>query len=86
MDTRSRRTFSASPPTAPAPTLPGPAPGPSPGTQPALTPGIADLVRSANDHLTRSQQALKEGDWARYGEEQRLLQEDLQRLGDLTGR
>ena len=46
---------------------------------------MADLVRSANDHLARSQQALRDGDWARYGDEQRLLQEDLRRLGEQVG-
>ena len=52
---------------------------------PLAVSAVADLVRSANDHLARSQQALREGDWARYGEEQRLLQEDLRRLGEQVG-
>lgn len=52
----------------------------------ALSPAVAGLVRSANEHLARSQQALRDGDWARYGEEQRLLQEDLRRLAEQVGR
>ena len=70
------------------PSVPAPAaqPGPAPGTAPpSIAPAVADLVRSANDHLARSQQALRDGDWARYGDEQRLLQEDLRRLGEQVG-
>jgi uncharacterized membrane protein (UPF0182 family) len=55
-------------------------------SSPSLSPALADLIRSANERVARSQQALREGDWARYGEEQRLLQEDLRRLGELVGR
>jgi len=70
-------------PPAPAPAA---QPGPAPGTAlPSIAPAVADLVRSANDHLARSQQALRDGDWARYGDEQRLLQEDLRRLGEQVG-
>lgn len=56
-----------------------PAPPPAEGT---LPPPVIDLIRSANAHFERAQQALREGDWARYGEEQRLLQEDLRRLAE----
>jgi uncharacterized membrane protein (UPF0182 family) len=45
---------------------------------------LAALVKSANDHYTRAQEALRTGDWARYGEEQRLLEADLRRLGELA--
>jgi hypothetical protein len=71
--------------TATAPSTTGP-PAAASSDQTALPPGAADLIRSANDHLARSQQALRDGDWARYGDEQRQLQEDLRRLGDLVGR
>ena len=57
----------------------------APSTQPQSTGPLADLARSANDHFNRSQQALRDGDWARYGEEQRLLQDDLRRLAEQTG-
>jgi hypothetical protein len=68
---------------APTPT-PTAAPGaPAPEVSgPAMSPTTASLIRSANERLARSQQALRDGDWARYGEEQRLLQEDLRRLGE----
>jgi uncharacterized membrane protein (UPF0182 family) len=58
------------------------------GTTPSagLNPAINELVRSANERFLRSQQALREGDWVRYGEEQRLLQEDLRRLSEAVGR
>jgi hypothetical protein len=49
-----------------------------------VTPDAAALIRSANDHFTRAQEALKAGDWARYGDEQRALQADLQRLAEIT--
>jgi uncharacterized membrane protein (UPF0182 family) len=64
-------------PAAAAATAPTPA---TPSTQPQPAGQLADLARSANDHFDRSQQALRDGDWARYGDEQRLLQDDLRRL------
>lgn len=72
------------PPAAPAPGVG--LPGAAPQTGATTSPAVADLIRSANDRLARSQQALRDGDWARYGEEQRLLQEDLRRLGELVNR
>ena len=54
-------------------------------TAPALSGTAASLIRSANERMTRAEQALREGDWARYGEEQRLLREDLRRLAELLG-
>ncbi|MCC7370551.1 MAG: UPF0182 family protein [Chloroflexi bacterium] len=42
------------------------------------------LIQSANLHYTRAQEALRAGDWGRYGEEQRALEADLRRLADLT--
>jgi hypothetical protein len=56
-----------------------------PGTTAAATPPeLAAVIQSANVHYTRAQEALRVGDWARYGEEQRLLEADLQRLAELT--
>jgi len=46
---------------------------------------IAQLVKSANDHYAKAQDALRAGDWARYGDELRLLEADLKRLSELTG-
>jgi uncharacterized membrane protein (UPF0182 family) len=67
--------------------LPAPALELQPGVQQAVMPAAAaGLIRSANERMARSQQALREGDWNRYGEEQRLLQDDLRRLAELLGR
>ncbi len=52
----------------------------------SVPPEAAALVRSASDHFTRAQEAQRAGDWARYGEEQRALEQDLRRLAELTGR
>lgn len=45
---------------------------------------IADLVKQAQQHYDRAEQALKEGDWAGYGEELNALQAVLERLAELT--
>jgi hypothetical protein len=42
------------------------------------------VIQSANGHYTRAQEALRAGDWARYGEEQRALEADLRRLSELA--
>jgi uncharacterized protein len=51
---------------------------------PAPTSEMAALIQSANQHYLRAQEALRAGDWARYGEEQRLLEADLRRLQELA--
>jgi uncharacterized protein len=56
---------------------------PGAGT-PEMTSELAAVIQSANQHYTRAQEALRTGDWARYGEEQRLLEADLRRLTELT--
>ena len=56
---------------------------PAGGTAIATTE-LAGVIQSANLHYSRAQEALRTGDWARYGEEQRLLEADLQRLAELT--
>jgi uncharacterized membrane protein (UPF0182 family) len=68
-----------------APATGGPVQVPAQSSPPDSTT-MAELARSANEHFTRSQQALRDGDWARYGEEQRLLQDDLRRLSEQAGR
>jgi uncharacterized membrane protein (UPF0182 family) len=45
---------------------------------------IAALVRSAQQHYDRAQERLRAGDFAGYGEQIRLLEADLRRLGELT--
>jgi hypothetical protein len=47
---------------------------------------IAIVIQSARVHYDRSQEALRSGDWGRYGEEQRALEADLRRLAELTAR
>lgn len=48
------------------------------------SPEVQALIRSANERFARAQEALRAGDWARYGEEQRALEADLRRLAELT--
>jgi uncharacterized membrane protein (UPF0182 family) len=80
-----------SPPPSPGPTpTPGPSatPGPTatPGTQPTPPPGdVQALVSYANQHFELAQQALRDGDFARYGEEIALVQQALSQLEQLTG-
>jgi len=80
-----------SPPPSPGPTpTPGPSatPGPTatPGTQPTPPAGdVQALVSYANQHFELAQQALRDGDFARYGEEIALVQQALSQLEQLTG-
>ncbi len=73
---------------------PGPTPSaattgsstPSPGaTVTPATPLISDLVRQANDHYNKAQEALKSADWATYGTEMKALQQVLNQLAQATG-
>ena len=45
---------------------------------------VQNLVESANDHFLAAEQAQRDGDWAKYGEELEALQADLQLLTELT--
>jgi hypothetical protein len=65
------------PPTQPPPTQPPP-------TQPPAS-AIAELVRSATEHYTQAQDALRRGDFAEYGRLIKLLEEDLAKLRAATG-
>jgi hypothetical protein len=82
-------------PSGPTPTpTPGPGPSASPGATPTPgpagtprpTPGgqvpsdIPGLIAYANFHFELAQQALREGDFARYGAEIALVEEALRRL------
>ncbi|MDE3074144.1 MAG: hypothetical protein KGJ86_01830, partial [Chloroflexota bacterium] len=60
---------------------------PAAGVQPLpnLPPQITDLARDANDHYSRAQDALRGGDFATYGQEMKAVQQDLQRLAELSG-
>jgi uncharacterized protein len=77
----------------PTPT-PTPAPGPTPTPGPTGTPGpgqsppsgdVTALVEYANLHFELAQQALRDGDFARYGQEIALVKEALAQLEDLVG-
>jgi uncharacterized membrane protein (UPF0182 family) len=81
----------------PGPTpSPSPSPSPSPGESPAPTstpsPGgtppagdVAALVDFANAHFELAQEALRNGDFARYGREIALVQQALAQLDQLVG-
>jgi uncharacterized membrane protein (UPF0182 family) len=82
---------------SPSPT-PGPTPGPSGTPGPTATPGptgtpgttppagdVSGLVAYANQHFELAQQALRDGDFARYGAEIALVQQALGQLEQLTG-
>jgi uncharacterized membrane protein (UPF0182 family) len=77
---------------APTPTSsPGASATPRPSGSPTATPSaapsqtIADLVRSATQHYDAAQAALKSGDFAEYGRQIALLQDDLAKLRAATG-
>lgn len=82
----------AAPSPSPSPT-PGPSGSPSPSGAPrpsgSPSPGpsqsVADLVRAASQHYDAAQAALKSGDFAEYGRQIQLLQDDLAKLRAATG-
>jgi len=78
---------------APTPTpTPGPGPSPTPGPGPSPTPGpdeplpsdVAGLIEYAKLHFDLAQAALRDGDFARYGEEIARVEAALQRLDELA--
>ena len=76
-------------PPGPTPT-PGPSatPGPSGSPGPTSTPpsgDVAALVDYANLHFELAQQALRDGNFARYGDEIALVQQALSQLDALVG-
>jgi hypothetical protein len=68
---------------APTPTTTTPTAPPTTGAP--TSSALADLIKSANDHYTRAQDALKVADWATYGEEMQELQKALEQLMKATG-
>jgi uncharacterized membrane protein (UPF0182 family) len=66
-----------------ATTVAAPPTAPTTGAPAAAT--IADLVKRANDHYARAQDALKNADWATYGKEMQELQKVLGQLMQATG-
>ncbi len=84
------RDQSGGPGPTPTPTPPGPTPTPGPSGTPGPGPtppsgDVAALVEYANLHFELAQQALRDGDFARYGEEIALVQEALSQLEELVG-
>jgi hypothetical protein len=69
----------------PSPT-PGASPTPQPSATPAPTPGVGlptdvpGLIEYANAHFELAQDALRNGDFARYGTEIELVEAALQQL------
>ncbi|MCW5864748.1 MAG: UPF0182 family protein [Anaerolineae bacterium] len=59
-----------------------PAPAPTPAAAPVT---LDELVAAANAHLQAAEQAQRDGDWARYGQELAALRENLAALAALTG-
>jgi uncharacterized membrane protein (UPF0182 family) len=80
---------SPSPPGSPTPT-PTSGPGVSPTPPPSIEPGaplpsdLAGLIDYANVHFALAQDALKAGDFARYGAEIARVQAALRRLDELA--
>jgi len=72
---------SPNPPPSPGPTT-TPGPGTSPGPTPSVTlPGdVPGLIDYANLHFELAQAALRDGDFARYGEQIALVEAALRRL------
>jgi uncharacterized membrane protein (UPF0182 family) len=56
-----------------------------PPTTAGQTEDIASLSQQALDAYQRGQQALQNGDWATYGQQQAILADLLQRLAQATG-
>ncbi len=58
------------------------------GPEPAAGPpaGLKDLAQRAWEAWSRAQEALRRGDWAGYGEEQRKLEDALRRLRESAAR
>jgi uncharacterized membrane protein (UPF0182 family) len=52
----------------------------TPGAASAVSAGAADLARRANESFRRAVEAQRVGDWARYGEELRRLEDLLRQL------
>jgi uncharacterized membrane protein (UPF0182 family) len=78
-------------PPTPTPTpTPTPVPGETPGPTPSVEPGdplpadVPGLIEYAYRHFQLGQDALRDGDFARYGEEQAKVRAALQRLRELA--
>ncbi len=75
---------------APSPTpggtpVPGTSPSPGPTVAPGLPSDVPGLIAYANAHYELAQQALRDGDLARYGSEIAFVGQAIQRLEQLQG-
>ncbi len=61
-----------------------PTPTPDAATPPTNPTTVDELVAAANAHLQAAEQAQRDGDWARYGQELESLRETLAQLAALT--
>jgi uncharacterized membrane protein (UPF0182 family) len=52
---------------------------------PATDATVEELIQSANEHFEAAEAAQRSGDWTTYGRELEALQQDLERLMELTG-
>ncbi len=80
--------FAGAPNTTTPPPAPSASPAPGGSPRPSTTPSnatVAQLVKSASDHYAKAQAALKNSDFATYGQEQKALEDDLAKLRALTG-
>ncbi len=77
------RVFGAS--TAPVVTSPTTTTTGAPTTSAPTSANVNALIKEANDHYTRAQDALKTSDWATYGKEMQALQQTLDQLMKATG-
>jgi hypothetical protein len=76
---------SPTPPPSPGPSAtPGPAGSPTPTPVSGLPADVPGLIDYANTHFNLAQAALKDGDFARYGSEMKLVEVALQRLQELA--
>ena len=76
----------ATPTPTPAGTpVPGTSPTPGPTAAPGLPSDVPGLIAYANAHYGLAQQALRDGDLARYGQEIALVGQAIQRLEQLQG-
>jgi uncharacterized membrane protein (UPF0182 family) len=79
-------TPSPTPTPTPGPSPSGPAatPSPTPSGPAGLPADVPGLIAYANQHFELAQQALRNGDFATYGREIALVQQALERLGQLV--
>ncbi len=68
----------------PPPDTTAPTPPSAVATPPANPVTLEELVAAANAHLLAAEQAQRDGDWARYGQELAALRENLAQLAALT--